>query len=83
MSKIKKISLKYKIPVVEDGTQSFGAKHNKIYSCNSSLIGCTSFFPTKPLGGYGDGGAIFTNNEKIANIYRQIRSMVKLIKINL
>ena len=44
VSKIKKISLKYKIPVVEDGAQSFGAKHNKIYSCNSSLIGCTSFF---------------------------------------
>jgi UDP-2-acetamido-2-deoxy-ribo-hexuluronate aminotransferase len=73
VNKIKKISLKYKIPVIEDGAQSFGAKHNKIYSCNSSLVGCTSFFPTKPLGGYGDGGAIFTNDEKIANICRQIR----------
>ena len=73
VNKIKNISLKYKIPVIEDGAQSFGAKHKKIFSCNSSLIGCTSFFPTKPLGGYGDGGAIFTNDNKIAKICRQIR----------
>ena len=62
------------------GLEVLMQKHNKIYSCNSSLIGCTSFF-NKTLGGYGDGGAIF-NNEKIANICRQIRLMVKLIKIS-
>ncbi len=71
--KLREISKKYNVPVIEDGAQSFGAKHKKIFSCNSSLIGCTSFFPTKPLGGYGDGGAIFTNDNKIAKICRQIR----------
>lgn len=73
VDKMRKISKKYKIPVIEDGAQSFGAKFGKFFSCNSSLIGCTSFFPTKPLGGYGDGGAIFTNNDKIAKICKQIR----------
>lgn len=73
VKKMSQISKKYKIPVIEDGAQSFGAKYKNISSCNSSLIGCTSFFPTKPLGGYGDGGAIFTNNRRISNICKQIR----------
>ena len=67
-----------KIPVIEDGAQSFGATYEfegKVMrkSCNLRLIGCTSFFPSKPLGCYGDGGAIFTNSEELASICRQIR----------
>lgn len=53
------------IPVIEDAAQSFGASYKKNKSCSSSLISCTSFFPTKPLSSFGDGGAIFTNNRKI------------------
>ena len=71
--KLREISKKYNVPVIEDGAQSFGARYKNIYSCNSSLIGCTSFFPTKPLGGYGDGGAIFTNNRTVAKKCAQIR----------
>ena len=67
------ISKKYKIPVIEDAAQSFGSKFKNKYSCNLTTIGCTSFFPTKSLGCYGDGGAIFTNNYKIQKACRQIR----------
>jgi UDP-2-acetamido-2-deoxy-ribo-hexuluronate aminotransferase len=61
------------IPVIEDAAQSFGATYKGKKSCNLSAIGCTSFFPSKPLGCYGDGGAIFTNDDDIANISREIR----------
>ena len=61
------------IPVIEDAAQSFGAVYKGIKSCNLSTIGCTSFFPTKPLGCYGDGGAIFTNDSNIAQACREIR----------
>ncbi|GAB4234408.1 MAG: O-antigen biosynthesis protein WlbC [Chlamydiales bacterium] len=64
--KINAIAAKYGIPVIEDGAQSFGATQNGIPSCGATYIGCTSFFPTKPLGCYGDGGAIFTNDDEIA-----------------
>ena len=64
---IKKIS--NNIPIIEDGAQSFGSSHHNIKSCNLSLIGCTSFFPSKALGCYGDGGAIFTNNK---NLYKRM-----------
>lgn len=65
------IAQKYDIPVIEDGAQSFGASYKGRKSCNLSTIGCTSFFPTKPLGCYGDGGAIFTNDDKLATVLRQ------------
>jgi UDP-2-acetamido-2-deoxy-ribo-hexuluronate aminotransferase len=61
------------IPVIEDAAQSFGAEYKGRKSCNLSTIGCTSFFPSKPLGCYGDGGAIFTNDDAIAQACREIR----------
>lgn len=61
------------IPVIEDAAQSFGAMYRGRRSCNLSKIGCTSFFPSKPLGCYGDGGAIFTNDATVGNICREIR----------
>ncbi|WP_275540938.1 DegT/DnrJ/EryC1/StrS family aminotransferase [Idiomarina tyrosinivorans] len=70
--KINAIAAKYKIPVIEDAAQSFGATYKGRKSCNLSTIACTSFFPSKPLGCYGDGGAIFTNDEELAVVMRQI-----------
>jgi UDP-2-acetamido-2-deoxy-ribo-hexuluronate aminotransferase len=61
------------IPVIEDAAQSFGADYKGSKSCNLSTIGCTSFFPSKPLGCYGDGGAIFTSDDSIAQACREIR----------
>ena len=61
------------IPVIEDAAQSFGATYKGRKSCNLSNIGCTSFFPSKPLGCYGDGGAIFTSDDNIAQACREIR----------
>lgn len=61
------------IPVIEDAAQSFGADYRGRKSCNLSTIGCTSFFPSKPLGCYGDGGAIFTNDDALAQAMREIR----------
>ena len=69
---INALALKYNLPVIEDAAQSFGATYKGKKSCNLSTIGCTSFFPTKPLGCYGDGGAIFTSDEKLATLIRQI-----------
>lgn len=69
---INAIASKYDIPVIEDAAQSFGATYKGKKSCNLSTIACTSFFPTKPLGCYGDGGAIFTNDDNLAVIMRQI-----------
>lgn len=61
------------IAVIEDGAQSFGAEYKGRKSGNLSTFGCTSFFPSKPLGCYGDGGAIFTSNEDLAQACREIR----------
>jgi UDP-2-acetamido-2-deoxy-ribo-hexuluronate aminotransferase len=61
------------LPVIEDAAQSFGATYKGRQSCNLSTIGCTSFFPSKPLGCYGDGGAIFTNDAALAQAMREIR----------
>ena len=62
---LKKIAKKNNIYLIEDAAQSYGAKHYKKKSCSIADISTTSFFPTKPLAGYGDGGACFTNNKKI------------------
>lgn len=69
---INTIAQKYNIPVIEDAAQSFGATYKGKRSCNLSTIACTSFFPSKPLGCYGDGGALFTNDDELAIIIRQI-----------
>ncbi|HCQ9885954.1 TPA: DegT/DnrJ/EryC1/StrS family aminotransferase [Acinetobacter baumannii] len=69
---INAIAEKYGIPVIEDAAQSFGATYKGRKSCNLSTVACTSFFPSKPLGCYGDGGAIFTNDDELAKVIRQI-----------
>jgi len=69
---INAVAEKHGIPVIEDGAQSFGASYKGKKSCNLTTIGCTSFFPSKPLGCYGDGGAIFTNDDELATLLRQI-----------
>lgn len=69
---INAIAEKHGIPVIEDAAQSFGASYKGRKSCSLSTIACTSFFPSKPLGCYGDGGAIFTNDDELAKIIRQI-----------
>lgn len=73
MDEINAIAKKHKISVIEDGAQSLGATYKGRQSCSLSTIGCTSFFPTKPLGGYGDSGACFTNDNELAKIMREIR----------
>lgn len=67
------IAEQYHLAVIEDGAQSFGAKHHGKYSGNLTTIGCTSFFPSKPLGCYGDGGACFTNDDQLAQTLRELR----------
>jgi UDP-2-acetamido-2-deoxy-ribo-hexuluronate aminotransferase len=73
MTRINAIADRHGIPVIEDAAQCFGATHHGRQSCNLSQIGCTSFFPSKPLGCYGDGGAIFTSDDALADRMRQIR----------
>ncbi|MEQ9544793.1 MAG: DegT/DnrJ/EryC1/StrS family aminotransferase [Marinobacter sp.] len=69
---INEVAASHNLPVIEDGAQSFGASYKGRKSCNLSTIGCTSFFPSKPLGCYGDGGAVFTNDDTLAVMLRQI-----------
>nr|WP_304626384.1 DegT/DnrJ/EryC1/StrS family aminotransferase [Rhodanobacter sp. 7MK24] len=69
---INTIANKHGIPVIEDAAQSFGALYKGRHSCNLSTVACTSFFPSKPLGCYGDGGALFTNDDRLALVMRQI-----------
>lgn len=69
---INAIAEAHDLPVIEDGAQSFGGTYKGKRSGNLSTIGCTSFFPTKPLGCYGDGGAIFTSDDELATVIRQI-----------
>ncbi|KTD63968.1 DegT/DnrJ/EryC1/StrS family aminotransferase [Legionella spiritensis] len=73
MLAINDIARKYGLPVIEDAAQSFGATHHENYSCALSTIGCTSFFPSKPLGGYGDSGACFTDDDILAERLVEIR----------
>jgi UDP-2-acetamido-2-deoxy-ribo-hexuluronate aminotransferase len=69
---INEVATRHGIPVIEDAAQSFGATYKGRKSCNLTTIACASFFPTKPLGCYGDGGAIFTSDDELAKVMRQI-----------
>ncbi|MFC5695803.1 DegT/DnrJ/EryC1/StrS family aminotransferase [Pseudomonas sp. GCM10022186] len=69
---INAIAARHGIPVIEDAAQSFGASYKGRRSCGLTTIACTSFFPSKPLGCYGDGGAIFTDDDELALVLRQI-----------
>lgn len=71
--RINAVAQQYGLAVIEDGAQSFGARFNGNYSGALSLIGATSFFPSKPLGCYGDGGACFTNDDALASTLRMLR----------
>lgn len=67
LNSLKKICKKHNLYLIEDAAQSFGARNDlEELSCNIADISTTSFFPSKPLGCYGDGGAIFTNNDELA-----------------
>ncbi len=71
---INAIAAKHGLPVIEDGAQSFGAQQNGRRSCGVTTLASTSFFPAKPLGCYGDGGALFTNDEALATRMKAIRN---------
>lgn len=74
MDEINAIASKHGLAVIEDAAQSFGADYRGRKSCNVSAIACTSFYPSKPLGCYGDGGAIFVSDAKLAGIMRELRT---------
>ena len=74
MDEINEIGKKHNLPVIEDACQSFGAAYKGRKSCGLSSAGCASFFPAKPLGCYGDGGAAFTNDDELAEKLKQIRN---------
>lgn len=74
MDAINAIADRHGLAVIEDAAQSFGASYKGKKSCNLSTFGCTSFFPSKPLGCYGDGGAIFTSDDRLAQACREIRT---------
>lgn len=73
MDEINHIAARYGLSVIEDAAQSFGATYRDRRSCSLSTLACTSFFPSKPLGCYGDGGAIFTSDDGLAQACREIR----------
>ena len=73
MDTIQVIADKYNLKVIIDGAQSFGSTFNKKSDSNLDDISTTSFFPSKPLGCYGDGGAVFTNNEDYAKKIKLLR----------
>ena len=72
MDAVNAIAAKHYLPVIEDACQSFGADYKGKKSCHLSTIGCTSFFPSKPLGCYGDGGAVFTDDDALAEKMRML-----------
>ena len=79
MEKINAIAAKHGLAVIEDAAQSFGAEQRtadgkQLHSCGASLIGSTSFYPAKPLGGYGEGGALFTNDEALYKKFIMLRN---------
>ncbi len=74
MDRINEIAARHGLPVIEDAAQSFGSLYKGRHSGGLSTVGCTSFFPSKPLGCYGDGGACLTDNDELALGMRQLRN---------
>ncbi len=74
LESIQSIAKKHGIWVLEDGAQSFGAEYKGRKSCSITDVSTTSFFPAKPLGCYGDGGAVFTNDDNLADDIRKYRN---------
>lgn len=74
LKKLKSIASKNRLVLIEDAAQNFGSNIGHENACNIADISCTSFFPTKNLGCFGDGGAIFTNNNKIAKKIKMLRN---------
>jgi len=72
LNQINQIAAAHHLPVIEDGAQSLGATHHNQPSCGLTTIACTSFFPSKPLGAYGDAGACFTNDDELAEKLKSI-----------
>ena len=72
MDMLESIAERHQLAIIEDAAQSFGATYKGRRSCRLSTVACTSFFPSKPLGCYGDGGAVFTSDAQLANAMRQI-----------
>ncbi|HLU79252.1 MAG TPA: DegT/DnrJ/EryC1/StrS family aminotransferase [Burkholderiaceae bacterium] len=72
MDALADIADRHGLALIEDAAQSFGARYRGRRSCNLATVACTSFFPSKPLGCYGDGGALFTNDAQLAHRLRQI-----------
>ena len=73
MADLNAVAARHGLPVIEDAAQSFGATYRGRASCGLSTLGATSFFPSKPLGCYGDGGALFTDDARLAQAAREIR----------
>ena len=73
MDALNTLAARHGLPVIEDAAQSFGARYRGRRSCGLSTWGATSFFPSKPLGCYGDGGALFTDDDALAQAAREIR----------
>lgn len=78
--RINAIAARHGLAVIEDGAQSFGATQRGRRSCGVTTVGSTSFFPAKPLGCYGDGGALFTNDDKLNERMKAIRSHGGLVR---
>ena len=73
-NKLNAIAARHSLPVIEDAAQSFGARQKGKRSCGVTRVGSTSFFPAKPFGCYGDGGALFTSDDALSDRMRAIRS---------
>lgn len=73
MDEIRAVCDKYSLLLIEDAAQSFGAQYQGKKCCSLGAVACTSFFPAKPLGCYGDGGAVFTDDDELARICRSLR----------
>jgi len=73
MDELKAVAARHGLAVIEDAAQSFGASYRGRRSCKGATFGATSFFPSKPLGCYGDGGALFTDDDALAQAAREIR----------